>query len=89
MTLRNLNEKAPSATRYASACRSPLNMGEDGPNLFLNYWNVNQTFYLEGRTTVDRFEKLMEILRSRCSNASIVEETKSIGVKLLEPEEIQ
>jgi len=31
-----------------STCRSPLHMGEDEDKLFLNYWNMNQTFYLKG-----------------------------------------
>ena len=67
-----------------SACRSPLNMGEEEANLFLNFWNVSQTYFLKGRTTIARFDRFKEILRSRCINAIIVEETTSIGVQILD-----
>ena len=66
-----------------SWCRSPLNMGEEDPNLFLNNWNLSQTFYLKGRTTVKRFERFKEILRQRCINATIAE-SASIGVQILD-----
>lgn len=31
---------------FQSNCRSPLNLGTSDTNLFLNFWNLNQTFYL-------------------------------------------
>jgi len=58
-----------------SNCRSPLNMGEDDANLFLNYWNLNQTFFLKGQTTVARFENFKQILAKRSLQAKIVEES--------------
>lgn len=72
-----------------SASRSPLNMGEDDANLFLNFWNLNQTFYLKGRTTVRRFDDFKSIVSKRCLNATIVEETESIGVQILAKEAIK
>ena len=72
----------------ASAVRSPLNMGESGEGLFLNNWNLNQTFFLKGATTESRYENLLQILKKRCPGATIVEETDSIGAKVLEPHEI-
>ena len=66
-----------------SWCRSPLNMGEEDPNLFLNNWNLSQTFYLKGRTTVKRFDRFKEILRQRCINATIAE-SASIGAQILD-----
>jgi len=50
-------------------------MGEDDANLFLNYWNLNQTFFLKGQTTVARFENFKQILAKRSLQAKIVEES--------------
>lgn len=61
-------------------------MGEEEANLFLNFWNVSQTYFLKGRTTVSRFDRFKEILRQRCINAKIVEETSSMGVQILDQE---
>lgn len=38
--------------------------GED-PSLFLNYWNVNQTFLIQGETTEENLQNFLEIIRKR------------------------
>jgi hypothetical protein len=32
---------------------------------FLNYWNLNQTFLLEGRSTKMMFEKFLTVVKKR------------------------
>eukprot|EP00353_Schmidingerella_taraikaensis_P016403 CAMPEP_0185620060 /NCGR_PEP_ID=MMETSP0436-20130131/52836_1 /TAXON_ID=626734 ORGANISM="Favella taraikaensis, Strain Fe Narragansett Bay" /NCGR_SAMPLE_ID=MMETSP0436 /ASSEMBLY_ACC=CAM_ASM_000390 /LENGTH=78 /DNA_ID=CAMNT_0028260119 /DNA_START=285 /DNA_END=521 /DNA_ORIENTATION=+ len=56
-------------------CRSPLNMGHEEANLFLNFWNLNQSFYLKGVTTKARFNKLLHILQKRCPTAAVCEDS--------------
>lgn len=66
--------------------RSPLNMGEDHDCLFLNNWNLSQTFYLKGQTTVGLFENFKQVLAKRCLTATIVEEKGPLGVQILDIE---
>lgn len=66
-----------------NTCRSPLNMSHEDANLFLNFWNLNQTFYLNGVTTLFRFERLLHILKQRSPLAIISEETFISGVHVL------
>ena len=47
--------------------RSPFNLlgaekGWEG-NEFLNYWNLNQTFLMEGRSTISMIERFIKILK--------------------------
>ena len=57
-------------------------MGEDGDcSLFLNNWNLNQVFYLRGKTTERRFAKLKSILIKRCTEEQVVE---GLGVAFLD-----
>jgi len=58
-------------------------MGEEDANLFLNYWNLNQTFFLKGKTTVAHFENFKVVLAKRSLHATIVEETGPLSVNIL------
>ena len=64
-------------------CRSPLNMGEEDANLFLNYWNLNQTFFLKGKTTVAHFENFKVVLAKRSLHATIVEDSGPLSINIL------
>ena len=46
---RKKNHPDPHKDAWFSNCRSPLNMKDEDCGLFLNYWNLNQTFFLKGR----------------------------------------
>ena len=79
------NKRKSEAYRsFAQSCRSPLNMGHDDANLYPNFWNLNQTFYLKGVTTKFRFNRLLHILRQRCPLAVISEDTFISGVRVIE-----
>ena len=41
--------------------KSPFNM--HGQNLFLNYWNLNQCFYLRGKANERDFKKFMQTFK--------------------------
>ena len=56
-----------------STCRSPFNLGWQGPNLFLNNWNVNQCFFLKGKTKRSRFTKLLNVIQQRNPSVEIIE----------------
>lgn len=71
-----------------SFSRSPLNLGEDGPNLYLNFWNLNQTFFLKGKTYRTRFQNLLNILAKRCPHAIISEVEEAMGVEALSNSQI-
>ena len=44
-----------------NSVRSPFNMHTQ--NMFLNYWNVNQTFYLEGTHTGTKFKEILQFIK--------------------------
>ena len=50
-------------TRSFSQCQSLMNLGEGEETPFLNYWNLDQTFLIEGQSSVDQIENLIQIVR--------------------------
>ena len=77
-----------TAKQFLCACRSPLNLGFTDENTFLNFWNLNQTFVIKGKTNTARFGLFMEVIKNRCIYAPIVDESNQSGIKLLEEERI-
>ena len=65
-------------------CRSPLNLGAKDSNMFLNFWNLNQTYYLRGETKESDFDHLLLVLQKRCLNATIVREDNGFEKHFLE-----
>ena len=49
--------------------RSPLNIGDK--NIFVNYWNLNQTVLVEGWSTMKQFNLLKSVLLSRNSHCKV------------------
>lgn len=58
-------------------------MGHSNENLFLNYWNLNQAFYLKGVTSKLRFSKLLDIVQKRCPTIEVIQEPYGHGIKVL------
>ena len=54
------------------ACKSPFNLGLEEGSLFLNYWNVNQCFYMKGLSNLDMIEKMVKVMQLRNPTVEIV-----------------
>lgn len=55
---------------WTSQSRSPFNMGSG--ELFLNNWNLNQTFIFKGRTTESQLDRFLAVVRQRSLSANIL-----------------
>ena len=55
--------------RMPTQSRSPFNMGLG--ELFLNNWNLNQTFIFKGRTTAQQLETFLAVVKDRSPGAKI------------------
>lgn len=61
-------------------------MGTEDHNLFLNYWNLQQTFLVRGYASRENFQSLMAVLRKRCPSATIKEMTALEKPSILVPQ---
>ena len=62
---------AKNKKEWVSQSRSPFNMGLN--EIYLNNWNLNQTFIFKGRSSKEYLDRFIAIVKQRSPRAKVIE----------------